>query len=376
MSEGVKILAVDDDTMNLEMLDLMLAELGGALLKANNGRQALDLLEIEQDIDVILLDLEMPVMDGYETITRIKENSEWRDIPVIVVTAGSNEVTRTLALGANDFIAKPYNPEELRLRVMNHIRSKKLSDMSKNMNRVLEEEVVKKTAALQKALNLSKEAEFEITIRLGLAAEFRDQETGMHTRRISELSKLLATLAGIPHEECEVLRLASPLHDVGKIGIPDRILLKPGKLDEAEFNIMKLHTTIGGKILAEAKRFPVIDMGSIIAMQHHERWDGSGYPSGIRGEEIHIFARIVTIVDMFDALSSERPYKKAFPLEKTLGIMKEDRGVFSDPTLFDIFLSNIGSFIEIREKLKDVPEEKDDMSSVIEAYSKSSNLIP
>jgi len=376
VSEGVKILAVDDDTMNLEMLDLMLAELGGALLKANNGRQALDLLEIEQDIDVILLDLEMPVMDGYETITRIKENSEWRDIPVIVVTAGSNEVTRTLALGANDFIAKPYNPEELRLRVMNHIRSKKLSDMSKNMNRVLEEEVVKKTAALQKALNLSKEAEFEITIRLGLAAEFRDQETGMHTRRISELSKLLATLAGIPHEECEVLRLASPLHDVGKIGIPDRILLKPGKLDEAEFNIMKLHTTIGGKILAEAKRFPVIDMGSIIAMQHHERWDGSGYPSGIRGEEIHIFARIVTIVDMFDALSSERPYKKAFPLEKTLGIMKEDRGVFSDPTLFDIFLSNIGSFIEIREKLKDVPEEKDDMSSVIEAYSKSSNLIP
>lgn len=356
----VKILAVDDDSMNLEMLDLMLAELGSTLVKANNGLEALALLETEQSIDVILLDLEMPVMDGYETIKRIKQHSRWQEIPVIVVTAGSSEVTRTLALGANDFIAKPYNPDELRLRVMNHVRSKKLSDMSKDMNRILEEEVIKKTAALQKALNLSRAAEFEITIRLGLAAEFRDQETGMHTRRISELSKLLATLAGIPEEQSELLRLASPLHDVGKIGIPDRILLKPGKLDETEFEIMKMHTVIGGKILANAKSFPVIDMGSIIAMQHHEKWDGSGYPSGLKGEEIAIIARIVTIVDMFDALSSERPYKKAYPLEKTLAIMKEDRGKFSDPALFDLFLNNLDSFIAIRERLKDVPEERID----------------
>lgn len=360
-SNEVKILAVDDDSMNLEMLELMLSELGSTLLKANNGQQALDLLEIEQSIDVILLDLEMPVLDGYETLKRAKQHPVWQEIPIIVVTAGAKEVTRTLALGANDFLSKPYNPEELRLRVMNHVRSKKLSDMSKDMNRILEEEVVKKTAALQKALKFSKEAEFEITIRLGLAAEFRDQETGMHTRRISELSKLLATLAGLPEEQCEVLRLASPLHDVGKIGIPDRVLLKPGRLDETEFETMKMHTVIGGKILADAKKFPVIDMGSIIALQHHEKWDGSGYPSGLKGDEIHIFSRIVTIVDMFDALSSERPYKKAYPMDKTLEIMKEDRGKFSDPALFDLFIQHIERFVEIRERLRDEPEDKTDV---------------
>jgi putative two-component system response regulator len=358
MFDEVTILAVDDDAMNLEMLEVMLSELGGTFIKAENGQQALDLMATEPHIDVVLMDLEMPVMDGYEAIKRIKQSFSWRDIPVIVVTAGTNEVTRTLALGANDFIAKPYNPEELRLRVMNHVRSKKLADLAKDLNSVLEAEVVKKTADLQKALDLSRGAEYEISLRLGRAAEFRDQETGMHTRRISELSKLLASLAGIPEAQCEVLRFASPLHDVGKIGIPDRILLKPGKLDEAEFEIMKQHTEIGGKILSDADRYPVIDAGSIIALQHHEKWDGSGYPSGIKGATIHIFARIVAIVDVFDALSSERPYKKAFPLDKTLSIMVEGREVFFDPALLDLFLGNIDAFVEIREKLKDVQEEQ------------------
>jgi len=364
MFDDVTILAVDDDNMNLKMLEIMLSELGCKLLQAGNGLQALGLMEAAPNIDVILLDLEMPVMDGYETIKRIKQSFSWRDIPVIVVTAGTHEVTRTLALGANDFIAKPYNPEELRLRVMNHVRSKKLSDLAKDMNSALEAEVVKKTTALQKALELSREAEYEISLRLGRAAEFRDQETGMHTRRISELSKHLANLAGLPDDKCETLRFASPLHDVGKIGIPDRILLKPGKLDEIEFNIMKMHTTIGGKILADADRYPVIDAGSIIARQHHEKWDGSGYPSGLSGEEIHVFARIVSIVDVFDALCSERPYKKAFPLEKTLGIMEEGREVFFDPTLLDLFLSNIENFVAIREHLKDEPEEQIDFSNI------------
>jgi putative two-component system response regulator len=364
MFDEVTILAVDDDMMNLEMLEVMLSELDCRILKASDGQQALDLMESNPHIDVVLLDLEMPVMDGYETIKRIKQSFSWRDIPVIVVTAGTTEVTRTLQLGANDFIAKPYNPEELRLRVMNHVRSKKLSDLAKDMNSVLEGEVVKKTAALQKALELSKEAEYEISLRLGRAAEFRDQETGMHTRRISELSKWLATIAGIPSDQCEVLRFASPLHDVGKIGIPDRILLKPGKLDEGEFEIMKQHTTIGGKILFDAERYPVIDAGSIIARQHHEKWDGSGYPARLKGEDIHVFARIVSIVDVFDALSSERPYKKAFPLDKTISIMEEGRAVFFDPALLELFLNNIDEFVEIRDSLKDAQEEQDDFFSL------------
>jgi putative two-component system response regulator len=263
-----------------------------------------------------------------------------------------------LALGANDFIAKPYNSEELRLRVMNHVRSKKLSDLAKNMNNILENEVVKKTAALQKALTFSQETEYEISIRLGKAAEFRDQETGMHTRRISELAKHLGQLAGFTTEQCEVLRKASPLHDVGKIGIPDAILLKPGKLDVDEFEIMKQHTTIGGEILADSGLYPILSAGSIIALQHHEKWDGSGYPRRLSGEEIDVFARIVSIVDVFDALSSERPYKKAFPLDKSISIMKEGRGVFFDPTLFDLFLNNTAQFVEIREALKDAPEEQ------------------
>jgi putative two-component system response regulator len=300
----------------------------------------------------------MPVMDGYETITHIKQSFQWRDIPVIVLTAGSSEVTRTLKMGANDFIAKPYNPEELRLRVMNHVRSKKLSDLAKDMNSVLEGEVVKKTAALQKALDLSREAEYEISLRLGRAAEFRDQETGMHTRRISELSKRLALLADFPKEQCEVLRFASPLHDVGKIGIPDRILLKPGKLDQTEFDIIKLHTVIGGKILSDAERYPVIAAGSIIALQHHEKWDGSGYPSGLKEEEIHPFARIVSIVDVFDALTSERPYKKAFTLEKTTEIMIEGKGSFFDPHLLGLFFENFDQFVSIKNELLDINTEE------------------
>ncbi|MDD2364688.1 MAG: response regulator [Desulfuromonadaceae bacterium] len=312
MFDDVKILAVDDDTMNLDILEVMLSDNNNRLVKAENGQMALDLLRSEPDIDVILLDLEMPVMNGYETIQIIKQSAEWREIPVIVVTAGTHEVTHTLALGANDFIAKPYNSEELRLRVMNHVRSKKLSDLAKNMNRVLEAEVVKKTAALQTALSQSQKAEYEISLRLGKASDFRDQETGMHTRRISELSRQLAVFAGMTLEESEVLKFASPLHDVGKIGIPDKILLKPGKLEAFEFEIMKQHTTIGGKILSDAENLPVIQAGGIIALQHHEKWDGSGYPDGLKGFEIHPFARVVSIVDVFDALLSERPYKKAF----------------------------------------------------------------
>jgi putative two-component system response regulator len=211
----------------------------------------------------------------------------------------------------------------------------------------------KQNIALQQALELSHKAEYEISFCLARAAEFRDQETGMHIRRISEFSKHLASLAGLTDEHCETLSLASPLHDVGKIGIPDRILLKQGKLDQSEFDIMRMHTTMGADMLSNAEHYPVINVAMIIARQHHEKWDGSGYPSGIKGENIHIFARIVSIVDVFDALNSERPYKKAFPLDKTIGIMEEGRGMFFDPNLLNVFLSNIKDFVGIMDQLKD-----------------------
>ena len=358
MFDNITILAVDDDNMSLVILADMLSELDCTLLRAGNGQLAMELLELNPQIDVVLLDLEMPVMDGYETVKRIKQSVDWRDIPVIVLTASNNEVTRTLSLGANDYIAKPYNPEELRLRIMNHVRSKKLSYLAKDMNNILEGEVARKTAALQKSLKLSREAEYEISLRLGRAAEFRDQETGMHTRRISELSKHLASLAGLSDEQCEVVCVASPLHDVGKIGIPDLILLKTGKLNQTEFDIMKMHTIIGGKILSDAERFPLIDAGSIIALQHHEKWDGSGYPSGLKEDGIHIFARIVSIVDVFDALTSKRPYKEAFSLEKTTEIMLAGKGSFFDPHLLDLFFEHFNQFVSIKNELLDAHREE------------------
>ncbi|HIJ80876.1 MAG TPA: response regulator [Desulfuromonadales bacterium] len=353
MMSEVRILAVDDVPMNLEMLGVMLEDLDVELFKVFNGREALDLLETTPDVDAILLDLQMPVLDGFETLKILKKSDVYRDIPVIVITADKSEVVKTLALGANDFLAKPYNPDELRLRVMNHVRSKKLSDIAKDMNNFLEQEVIRKTAALREALAKSKAAEHEISLRLGMAAEFRDLETGLHTRRISSLSRALATLAGLSEEAAEVLRHASPLHDVGKIGIPDRILLKPGKLDHDEFEIMKMHTDIGGKILTDSEDYPLISAGRIIATQHHEKWDGSGYPGRFCGNDIHIYARIVTIVDVFDALTSERPYKEAYNLEKTLAIMKEGSGSCFDPQLFDLFVANIDQFVKIKDELRD-----------------------
>jgi putative two-component system response regulator len=206
---------------------------------------------------------------------------------------------------------------------------------------------------LQAALDLSREAEYEICLRLGRAAEFRDLETGQHTRRISEMAAALAGLAGFSQDMTELLRFASPLHDVGKVGIPDQILLKPGRLDEQEMQTIRLHTILGDKLLAEAGNFPALELGRVIALQHHEKWDGSGYPNGLHGEDIAIVARIVTIVDIFDALLSERPYKRPFTLDKAIEIMKEGNGSFFDPQLLQLFLNNLQQFVGIRNRLCD-----------------------
>lgn len=351
MLDKITVLAVDDIELNLRIIRDVLAELGAIeILEARNGKEALGCLAQRADVDIVLLDLEMPVMNGYDTLRYLKAHERFRDIPVIVVTSVSSEVKKILEMGANDFMAKPFDLGELKLRVMNHVRCKKLGDLTRDMTGILENEIVRKTAALQKALTFSREAEFEISLRLGRAAEYRDLETGMHIRRISEMSKELAVLRGLPAEECEIIRHASPLHDVGKIGIPDRILLKPGKLDAEEFQLMQMHAAIGGNILDNGEKFPVIRAGKIIALQHHERWDGKGYPHGLSGTDIHIYGRIVMVADIFDALTSERPYKKPFPLEKAFEIMQGDREVFFDPELLDLFMANRARFVRIKEE--------------------------
>ena len=354
MPDRITILAVDDVEMNLLMIEAMLDGLGTFnFIAAHNGAEALAALEGNPGIDIVLLDLEMPVMNGFETLARIKSEERTRDIPVIVITTDKSEILKTLNLGANDFMARPYNPEELRLRVANHVHSKKLGDLARDMNEILEAEVVKKTLALQEALQQSRLAEYEISLRLGRAAEFRDLDTGMHIRRVSEMARELAALAGLPEEECQILCHAAPLHDVGKIGIPDKILLKPAKLEIPEFETMKLHTVIGGKILSDAELYPVLRVGQIVALQHHERWDGSGYPAGLSGTGIHLYGRIVSIVDVFDALTSARPYKAPFPLEEALSFIREKRGSYFDPELVDLFLAHLERFTRIKELFAD-----------------------
>lgn len=371
----VSVLMIDDEPNVLNSLLRIFRRESFSVFCADSGQKGLEILADLDNVALIISDQRMPGMNGSEFLQKSRTVSP-NSIRMLLTGYADlqNTVTAMNEGGATRYIAKPWQDDELlqtvhdsiaiyRLQQENYHQQeviKTQNDELQSWNCNLKERVLAQTAqistqniALQKALELSRKAEYEISFRLARAAEFRDQETGMHIRRISVLSKHLAGLAGLPDEHCETLYLASPLHDVGKIGIPDRVLLKPGKLDQAEFEIMKMHTTIGSKILFDAERYPVINAAEIIAKQHHEKWDGSGYPLGIKEEEIHIFARIVSIVDVFDALKSERPYKKAFPLDKAIDIMEKGRGTFFDPHLLDIFLSNSEEFVEIMEQLKD-----------------------
>jgi putative two-component system response regulator len=343
------ILAVDDEPFNLDLIELTFMDLNEInIIKAVNGKDVIKKLQ-DNEVDTVLLDLRMPIMDGLECLEYLKQSEEFKDIPVIVITANSKEKHKALKLGANDFLSKPVDTEELKLRTMNSIT---LYQHKKHLNTLVEQ----RTQELSKALQFAQKTEYEISYRLGLASEYRDLETGGHIKRMSRYSALLGRLYGLSEEEENLLLYSSPLHDIGKIGIPDAILTKPGKLTVSEFEIMKQHSTIGAKMLEGADEYPIIKMGRIIALEHHEKWDGSGYPYGKQEKEIHIFARIVAIADVFDALSSKRPYKDAFPLDKTLMILREGRGTHFDPELLDLFLNNLDEFLKIQKEFSDKDE--------------------
>ncbi len=352
----IHVLAVDDEPFNLDLIELAFMDMPHVkLTQAINGKDALEKLQT-CDAEVILLDLRMPVMNGFETLEVIKNDPVLSKIPVIIVTANSEEKHKALQMGANDFLSKPVDVEELKLRTSNQASlyktQKQLEALNSNLDLLVEERTNELNAALQQA----KETEYEISLRLGRASEYRDLETGMHIKRMSRYSAFLGKLWGMDAQEEELLLYASPLHDIGKIGIPDAILLKPGKLDENEFQLMKQHTTVGGLMLEDGEKYPIIKAGHTIALQHHEKYDGTGYPKGLAGENIHIHARIVAIADVFDALSSKRVYKDAFPLEKTLQILSEGRGTHFDPHLLDLFLENIEQFLEIQVAYPDTDD--------------------
>ena len=295
----------------------------------------------------------MPQMSGIEVLKYLKSNPTTASIPVIVISGDEGERKRALSLGVSDFIAKPFDIEEVKLRILNNLKIKKYNDTIKDMNELLQKELMKKTKDLREALQLAQEAEYEIVLKLGMISEFRDEETGTHIKRISYFAKLFAQLIDLSEKEQDLLLYSAPLHDVGKMAIPDSILKKPGPLIPEEFEIIKLHTTIGARILSSDKKFSTLLAGKIIAEQHHEKWDGSGYPYGLKGGEIHLYARIVAVCDVFDALTSHRVYRPAFTVEEALDIMKKGRGSHFDPEIFDVFINNLSQFIEIKEKFRD-----------------------
>ena len=353
MLEEISILAVDDEPFNLELIEAAFDEHENVhLTYATSGLEALSCLE-EGLFDVVLLDISMPDMDGLEVLEKIRADKRHEHLPVLMVTANAEKEYKSITLGASDFIAKPYDIAILCARTLNYAKINFYHKQIENQQKLLEKQVQERTQELEKTLVIAKKTEYEISIRLGRASEFRDLETGGHIKRMSYYSQLLAQLYGLDKRECELILYAAPLHDIGKVGIPDKILLKPGRFEGNEFEIMKLHSSLGAKMLEGSDEYPVLKAGHIIALEHHEKWDGSGYPNGKKAEEIDLYARIIAVADVFDALSSKRCYKEAMPLERVLKIMKEESGTHFDPSLLNLFLDNLEQFLEIKEQYKD-----------------------
>jgi putative two-component system response regulator len=325
-----KILVVDDIKTNLDVLIQTLGD-DYVLAVAMDGQKAIKYAEKNQP-DLILLDIMMPEMDGFEVCRRLKENPAISDIPIIFITSvnASSEKTKGFKLGAVDYITKPFDSLEVKARVKTHLNLKLHQEALKNHNIILEEKVKERTKELV-------ETKKEIVERLGLAAEHRDLETGQHIKRISEYCRLLGKSMGLTSVQYNRIALASTMHDLGKIGIQDSILSKQGKLTEREMAIMKTHPDIGAKILAGSKS-KLLKLAETICLTHHERWDGTGYPRGLKKEKIPLAGRITSICDVFDALISERPYKTAWPIEKALEEINSKSGSYYDPRLVALFV--------------------------------------
>jgi len=332
-----RILIVDDQPSNVLLLEGILQEEDYTAYKGiTDSRQALSLY-LEYQPDLILLDLQMPYLDGFEVMNQLRAHvSPGAFLPILVLTADitPDAKRQALAEGATDFLTKPFDQTEVLLRIKNLLRTRLLHLQLQDQNQLLEQKVRERTAELE-------ETQIEILERLALAAEYRDDDTGEHTRRVGQMSAQIAQALGLSNADVELIRRAAPLHDVGKIGIPDSILLKPGKLTPEEFELMKTHTTVGAKMLSGGQ-FPLLQLAEEIALSHHERWDGTGY-SGLKGESIPMAGRIVTVADVFDALTNERPYKKAWLHTEAIAEIQRQTGQQFDPRVVEAFLHVVDS---------------------------------
>ncbi len=353
MQKNPLILIVDDLPQNIELLEAYLAPYGYEIVTASNGAEALEKLA-SHPIDLILLDVMMPIMDGFEVARRVRQNDTMRLLPIILVTAlhETEDRVKGIEAGCDDFISKPVDKSELVARVRSLLKVKAYNDLLSNYQKELEIEVAKRTEELKHALEHIKEASLETIHRLSVAAEYKDEDTGAHIKRMSRYCAAIARQMGLDEHAVETILYAAPMHDVGKIGIPDKILLKPGKHDAQEWEIMKQHALIGAEILKDSDA-EFIKMGEVIARSHHEKWDGSGYPDALKGAEIPIAGRIAAIADVFDALLSKRPYKEAFSLEKSLEIIKDVRGTHFDPEVVDAFFAIKDDILAIKKQYGD-----------------------
>jgi putative two-component system response regulator len=324
--------------------------LGHTPVLAENGLVALKKVT-DYKPDLLLLDIMMPKMDGHQVLARLKSDSHMRHIPVIMVSAndGIESVAKCIEQGAMDYLVKPFNSVLLKARIKAALANKLLHDQEeayretiREYNEKLEERVRERTKDLE-------ETRLEVIQRLGRAAEYRDNETGQHVLRMSHYSARLAKELGMNEIECNLILLTSPMHDIGKIGISDGILLKPGPLTADERKIMETHTTIGGKILGGGKS-ELIKMAETIALTHQEKWDGTGYPKGLKKEEIPLVGQITAICDVFDALTSKRPYKEAHPIEQALEFISSQSGKHFDPHLVKVFRQIVPDLKKIKEK--------------------------
>lgn len=341
-----KVLVVDDEAANLRLMSALLTAEGYQPVLAQDAAEAFEKV-IAETPDLILLDINMPGMDGFEAAQRLKANYDTARIPLIMVTALDDRGSRLKALerGAEEFLTKPVDRAELRVRVRNLLRLKEYQDFLSRHNRVLEQQVADRTAALRDAYH-------ETIQTLVRAAEYKDEGTGAHVRRISHYCRDLAAELGMDRGYCDQIFHASPMHDIGKIGIPDAILTKPGGFEQREASIMRTHPVLGARILSSGQS-PYTRMGAEIALNHHEAWDGSGYPAAKRGEEIPLSARIMSLADQYDALRSLRPYKPALPHAKAMDVLTHGdhrtRPEHFDPELLQLVVRRANHWREIFE---------------------------